>query len=487
MNNNNKKLNKKYLKLGSFSITMTAIVIAVVVILNLFVTEIPETYTKFDLSSLGLYTLGEESERVIEGVDEDVTFYLLAQRGNEDMTVSELLERYAALNSKIKIVNIDPVTNPTFISQYTDDDLSQNSVIAVSGKRSYAVDYYDIYVTEYTEEEIYYYYYYGVAPSGTPYFYGELMLSTALDYVTREEIPTLYSLAGHGEAELSDAIESYITSENIARADLSLLAVDEIPADCTSIIINNPTSDISADECEMLKAYLDEGGGVILITNCVSYSENAMPNLAALSSHMGLESVDGIVVEGNRNNYMSDPRYLLPQIGTSGSGPLSLLSSTNFYVLMNAAHGIISDGTNDVIPLLSTTSSAYVKADYTSTAISKDEADIEGTVYIGAAVTGEADGARADEYKFVWYSSTAIVDDTADTYTSGGNSAMFMASLSWMNENKVNLSVMAKQLQIEPLVVTEADAGIWSAVVVVVIPLAVALLGFAVWFKRRKR
>ncbi len=487
MNNKNKKHNKKYLKLGSYSITMTAVLIAVVVILNLFVAEIPETYTKFDLSSRGLYTTSEESEKIIADVDEDVTFYLLAQRGNEDQIISELLERYAALNTKIKIENIDPVTNPAFISQYTDEDLTQNSVIAVSGKRSYAVDYYDIYVTEYTEEEIYYYYYYGVEPTGTPYFYGELMLSTALDYVTREEIPTLYSLAGHGESELSDAIESYITSENIARADLSLLAVDEIPEDCTSIIINNPTSDISAAECEMLKAYLDEGGGVILITNCVSYSESGMPNLAALSSHMGLESVDGIVVEGNRNNYMSDPRYLLPQIGTSGDGPLSLLSSTNFYVLMNAAHGIISDGTHDVTPLLSTTSSAYVKVDYTSSGIAKADDDIAGTVYIGASVTGEADGTRADEYKFVWYSSTAIVDETADTYTSGGNSTMFMASLSWMNENKVNLSVMAKQLQIEPLVVTEADAGIWSAIVVVVVPLAVILLGFAVWFKRRKR
>lgn len=51
-------LNKKYLKIGSFSITMTAVVVAVVIVLNLFIAEVPSTYTKFDLSSTDLYSIG---------------------------------------------------------------------------------------------------------------------------------------------------------------------------------------------------------------------------------------------------------------------------------------------------------------------------------------------------------------------------------------------------------------------------------------------
>ena len=41
--NTNKKLNKKYLKIGSFSMVMTAVVLAAVILLNLFVAEIPST------------------------------------------------------------------------------------------------------------------------------------------------------------------------------------------------------------------------------------------------------------------------------------------------------------------------------------------------------------------------------------------------------------------------------------------------------------
>lgn len=481
-------LNKKYLKIGSFSITMTAVVIAVVIVLNLFAAEIPATYTKFDLSAASLYSIGEETETVLAGVDEDVTFTILAQRGSEDQTIMELLERYSALNDHIKIKTVDPITNPTYIEKYTSEALSQNSVIAESAKRHYVVDYYDIYTVEYSEEELYYYYYYGQYPTGTPYFSGELALTTAIDYVTRDDLPTAYTLTGHGETALSTTMETYISTENIARvSDFSLLTVEALPEDCSSIIINQPTSDISADECEKLKAYLEEGGNIVLITGALSYNSNLMPNITALAKYMGLEPIDGIVIETDQNHYMMTGHYLLPNLGTTSAGPLSLLPNSQIYVFLNAAHGILSDGTQNVIPLLSTTSGAYVKGDLSGEDLSKAEGDVEGMVYVGAAVEMSADGTRSDTGKFVWYSSPAIADETADAYVSGGNSAVFMSTVNWMNENTINLSILAKQMQVEALTVPAADAGLWSIVVIFVIPLAVFACGFVVWYKRRKR
>lgn len=485
-------LNKKYLKIGSFSITMTAVVVAVVIVLNLFIAEIPSIYTKFDLSSTDLYSIGEETETVLAGVCEDVTFYILAQRGSEDQTVLELLERYSAINDHIKIKTVDPITNPTFIEQYTSESLNSNSVIAESSKRFYVVDYYDIYVrqldTSYTEEELYNYYYtYYTFPTVTN-FAGELAFTTAVDYVTRDDLPTSYSLTGHGETAVSSTYETYIDAENIARVtDFSLLTIDSLPEDCSSVIINQPTSDISADEAEKLKAYLDEGGNIILVTGALSYNSKLMPNLSSVAKYMGLEAVDGIVIETNQNNYMMNNHYLLPNIGTTSSGPLSLLSNSKIYVLANAAHGIISDGTSDIVPLLSTTSGAYVKTDLSAEDTSKTEGDIEGVVYVGAAVEIQGDGTRSDTGKFVWFSSPAIMDEAADMYVSGGNSAVFMATLNWMSENKTNLSILAKSMQVEALTVPAADAGIWSIVVIFAVPLVFFVSGFVVWYKRRKR
>ena len=487
-----KGVNQKYLKIGSLSITTTAIVIAVVVVVNLLLGELPETYTKYDISSLGLYSIGEETETVVGAVDTDVNIYIIAERGSEDPTIKELLGRYEALNSHIRVSTVDPGTNPAFIQRYTEESVSANSLIFESDKRSYVVDYYDIYTTEYSEEELYYYMYYGQKPTGTTYFNGELAITSAIDYVTRDDIPTMYTLSGHGESELNATYQSYITSDNIADGgELRLLGMDEIPADCTSILINSPTSDITADESEMLMTYLDQGGNIILITSYTAYSETNMPNLAKLTAKMGLESVDGIVMETNRSNYTGYPYSLLPVKGNTSTEPLSLLSTPDKYVLMHASHGIISNGTTagTVIPMLSTTSGAYVKADPSNlTTYEKEDGDVSGVMYVACAVTGEADGTRSDTCKFVWYASPSIADESVDTYyTSGGNSDMFMASLNWMSENKTSLSILAKQLQVESLTFTEAQSSMWTTVVTIVIPLAVLALGFVVWFRRRKK
>ena len=476
---------KRVLKLGSLSLTTTAVVIAVIVVLNLFVSELPATVTKFDGSALGLYTVGEETETFLSGMDTDVHLYLLAERGMEDTTILTLLERYEAMNRHVKVETVDPATRPTFISQYTDETLSQNSVIVASDLRHTIVNYSDIYQTQYSEEDYYNYLYTGQMPTGTKYFAGELAFTSAIDYVTRADLPMLYSLTGHGETELSSTYQGYITSDNIGMASLSLLTVDAVPADCTAILIANPTSDINADEQAMLSAYLVEGGNIILITSYDHYTETGMPNLAALCEEMGLESVDGLVFESSRDRYNGYPYSLLPSIGSTG--PMEGVDDVR-YTLMNAAHGIITNGSGaTVYPILTSSSQAYVKSlEKELTTFEKEDGDISGTCYLGIGVSGEADGARGDTYKFVWYSSPSIVDESTDQYVSGGNSTVFMASVGWMAENPVSLSILAKQLQVEALTLTAAQQTFWAAAVTVILPVAVLGVGFAVWCRRRK-
>ena len=129
----------------------------------------------------------------------------------------------------------------------------------------------------------------------------------------------------------------------------------------------------------------------------------------------------------------------------------------------------------------------YVKGDLSGEDLSKSAGDLEGLVYVGAAVEIEANGTRGETGKFVWFSSPALADEAADMYVSGGNSSVFMATVNWMSENKTSLSILAKQMQVEALTVPEADAGIWSIIVIFVIPLTVFAWGFIVWFRRRKR
>ncbi|MGM9625087.1 MAG: Gldg family protein, partial [Eubacteriales bacterium] len=141
MSKNTNTTNARSTKMGAYSAFLTLVVIAFVVVVNLMVGELPTTMTKFDTSSLQLYTLSDTTVSMVKGLNEDVTMYYIVQNGTEDANIEEILNRYASYSSRVKIRVIDPTSNPSFSSKYTDDTLSNNSVIVESAKRSSVVMY----------------------------------------------------------------------------------------------------------------------------------------------------------------------------------------------------------------------------------------------------------------------------------------------------------------------------------------------------------
>ena len=148
-NNNNKKekrkfkdsINKKYLKNGSYSSVMIVVFVAIIIVINMIVGNLPSKYTQLDISAQKLYTIGDETKSVLKNLDKDVTIYLIAQDGSEDENISNLLQRYADESSHITVEQKDPVVNPKFVSEYTSDNLSSNSLIVVCGDRNKVVNY----------------------------------------------------------------------------------------------------------------------------------------------------------------------------------------------------------------------------------------------------------------------------------------------------------------------------------------------------------
>ena len=480
-NNKEKKpMNIRALKSGSYSLGICAVVLVLIVVVNLLVGALPSTYTKLDTTAAGLYEISEETKGILTSVDTPVTMYLIAPRGQENAPILELMNRYAGLSPQITVKTVDPL----FVSNYTTSTLAANSVIVESAHRHYVVDYNSIYVVSYdnmTEEDYYNYIYYGVEPQGTPYFYGEMMLAQAVDYVSSPSIPTVYTLTGHDESTLSETMKATFKTNNVVLSELGLLGIDGIPEDCSAILLNAPKTDLSVYETEMLTEYLKNGGNMILLTDLRYYSQEEMPNLTSLTALMGMRSEDGILVETNRANYNTYPTYLLPVLGNAG--PAEMLTTTNMYTLLPDNHGIVLTGEGDAATgslLKSTTASFVKKAGDSLTTYEMEEGDVEGSFSVAAYAT-------LGEGKFVWFATPHVLNDQMDYYVNGGNSTVFMASVNWMCEKTVSVSVMAKMMQEQPLVVPAASAVLWLIVLVIVLPVAVLLTGFVIWFRRRRR
>lgn len=457
---------------GGYATFAAAVVIVIAVLVNLVVGALPADKTQLDVTSQALFTLSDQSRQIVKALDRDVTLSLLAYTGQEDESIDKLLSRYAALSDHVKVEYIDPAVNPTVLETYKDEALYANSVIVTCGDRYKFVSYQDIYETDYSN-----YYYTGTVDTS---FNGEGALTSAIHYVTSDDLPKVYALSGHGEAALSSTMTGLMEDDNFDTEELSLLTLDAVPEDADCVLIYAPATDLSADEAQLLNDYLDAGGNVVLITDYIADGE--MTNLLTVADHMGLAPQEGIVIEGDGSRSLRGYNYyLLPYIGEHEI--TSAIADAGYYILTPMAQGIVEtgEGSGTATVLLNTSGSAYSKAaGYEMTTTEKEDGDATGPFNVAMAVE---DG----DTHFVWTTSASILDDSVNQIVSGANGDFFMNALNWMCGQEESISIRAKSLTDETLTLTAHDATLWSAVLIGAVPVALLAIGVVIWFRRKRR
>ena len=297
-------ISKKHIKNGTYSMAMAAIFIVIVVVINMIVGAIPSKYSQLDVSSSKLYTIGDETKKVLKALDKDVTIYQIAPSGSEDDTISNLLSRYKDESKHIKVEVKDPVVNPKFASEYTSDDLASNSLIVVCGDRNKVINYNDMYSTSVD---------YNTWQQTTTGFDGEGQITSAIGYVTSENLPIMYTLSGHGEKDLDSSFKEDIQKANIDIKDLNLLTEGKVPDDADCLMIVSPTSDISEEEKTEILDYLEAGGKAMIFSD---YTQDDLPNFDAVLENYGVKRAAGIVFEGDSQHYGMQmpypPMYYMP-------------------------------------------------------------------------------------------------------------------------------------------------------------------------------
>ena len=480
---NNKKFNTKYLKTGGYSVLVSLVAIAIVIIVNLFVKQLPVAFTQFDMSAGDMLEIGEATKGLVSKIDEDVTIYYIAQYGSEDVYITNILDKYKALNGQIKVEQIDPALNPGF---FTDDKakLQEGSLYIESAKRSKSVTSMEIFYPGISESDIYSYYSQtGQMPSSTG-FAAESCITSALDYVTTDILPVIYTLTGHGEMTLSDSYKKNLSDKSLELKDLNLVSLEAIPEDCDCILISAPEKDISADEAEKLLAYLKNGGKMMYVSYLGYTLKEEHTNLNGVLEYYGVAAGKGIVIEGSANNHMTNyPHLIIPNYGSHNIvAPLK-----GYYMVLGYSQSIVklenARDTVTVTPLLTTSDKAYTKLNIEANTLEKQEGDIDGPFDVAVAVTEK--GENGKETQIIWVNTPAVIDESMDYF--GANSAMFLNAFSWMCEKEDSISIPAKQTENNTLSLTEAQGNIWTAIFAVIIPLAVVATGFSVWYRRRRK
>ena len=472
-------------RMGSYSVAAGVIVIAIAVVINVLLGILPTSVTQLDNSAEKLLTISDQTKQILADLDQDIDIYWIVQGGSEDGTVRTLLDRYSDLSAHVQVTKIDPDIYPTFAKTYEISTLYNNSLVVESAKRYRYVDYSDIYLYEfrYDPENMY--------DEGGSYsisFNGESAVTSAIDYVTSDKLPKLYSLTGHGESALAEAFSLDLRNDNIEYAELSLLTAGSVPEDADCLLVNTPTSDISEAERDQLLQYLKNGGKMLLITN--PPAGERLTNLGAVMAEYSIRSVDGIVVEGNQNYCLYDEFYwVLP---TLNSHPITdALIRGSYHVTLPVSQGLeISEDLRDgleITPLLTTSDSAFSKlAGYDLSTYDKEDGDIAGPFCLAAAVSeAQTDGS---ETQIVWIGSSSVTDVTANSYVSGANEDFFLNALGWMcKSDESPLSIRAKNLDVNYLTMNNTASTLLTVLVVGIIPAVYLAVGIVIFVRRKRK
>ena len=454
----------KHFKHGSYSIAISAVVIAIVIVLNMILNQLPAGIRNIDMSDTKIYEISDTSRDIIENLDKDVKIRIIASESGIDTRIMRFIEKYADMSERISVETIDPVLHPSALEKY---NTSENSVVVSceATRKSTSFSLSDVIVYDQMS-----YYYYGQYKESE--FDGEGQLTSAIDYVINDVTKKVYTTEGHGESALSSTVTDLIKKQNFENASVNLLSDGGIPKDCDLLIINAPTSDLADDEKEMLTQYMGGGGHVMVL---LGMTEKELPNLQDFMKIYGIEVGEGYAAD-TKQCYQNNVFAIFPEVTAEGNYT-SGISSDAIPLILNSKGITLTEPQKDTITneSLMTTSDGGL--------LVTEENQTEGSYVLAAAAEDTIDDETTA--KLIVFGAASMIDDgITQSFTNLSNLQLFMNAVTSNFDDVSNITIEPKSLAVTYN--TIQSPGMYAALFIGIIPVAVLIYGFVVWMRRRK-
>lgn len=429
----NSRLQKKKLLLSLVTFALVAVLLLINIGLDALVVE-KNLY--IDMTDEKLYTLSDGLKAEIADVRREITITFC---NDKDYLLSNYETRYVYIMAKeiekyldnVEVVTVNIDKNPTAVQKFRTTSatkIKKNDVIVSCGESFRIIS----------------------APSFWSYdsdggywaFNGEYKIANVLLSLSAHDNPTAYFTVGHGEKvydpenpESEESRECYelyrILLDNGLTVKTVNLDEEDIPSDCTLLIMNAPTEDYIADRngaldresyyyvnytspIEKIDRYMDEVGSVMIFTNPFT----VLPTLEEYLLEWGMK-VEHLQVK-DRKSGESDADLISVHFPDSEEAPLGSslyseiinLSSPPRVVVKDS--GYISEAWEDNEVMYS----SHLSAMYSPVFLSSEDAraynqdglvsDISGGYHLGAitARVRTEEVSRYYSYMFVGASSS---------------------------------------------------------------------------------
>ena len=473
----------KKFKYGGYATLMVAIVVALMLGVNLLVDQVQ---FKADLTREKLYSLSDQTENMLEKLEQDVEIFPLYEIGGGNSIVREILSKYERFSKRLKIEYIDPYRTPGFAQRYEKDGEipGKDYIVVASGDRSTSISPFSLvnYASTGNPDDPY--------ETQAQSLKVEQMITGAILNVTLDRNPVIYELQGHDEGVFPYEHQQQLEKENYDVKDLNLMTVEKVPEDADILLVLAPKIDLTDREVEILREFLFERrGSALFIYNIFESGQRELPNFDSLLKSYGI-AVDPVLI------YERDPNLHFPQIPIALFPELSThditytMRTNDMYLFMPYAQPIIELETKkrtiEIEGLLTTSESAWGKVDLESDSEEQTLKDKNGPFNLAVAILDKGERQEEDSRAVVIGNAFFLYPDRVGLPFSGpGNTNLLPNSMNWLLGKEELISIRPKSLLTLPLRMTQFQFYLFAGLTVVLIPLLILGSGLFIWLKRR--
>jgi ABC-type uncharacterized transport system involved in gliding motility auxiliary subunit len=450
-------------------------------------------YKRLDVSKNKLYQLSDKSLGLLKSLTNTIDVVVFFQPGQEIYEdVDNLLKEYQDASKHIRVQKIDPDRDlaKTELLAKKYQVSRANTVVFDNNGRTKFVTADEIVDMDYSGMQM------GMPPRKTG-FKGEQAFSSAIMTITQSKTPTIYFLQGHGEHDPDsfDRTKGYsglareVKRDNVTLKKLTLGEQQKaIPADCDALIIAGPQKQLAPAEVEQVRAFLAKNGRALFLLDALTET-----GLAPLLKEWGVAVGDDVVIDPTRTmsgNELFVTQYERHPITEKLEGVNSILYlPRSITAVEEAAPG--PDAAPDkprVTTLIKCTADGWGETTPEQNPVRFDAAvDHKGPLGVAVAVEkGSAPGALDTQIKpvrLVVFGDSGFLANSA--VGAGGGLDLFQSSLNWLLDRKELMAIAPKTVAEYRLVLDARQLMALGWAVIGGLPALIAILGIAVWLRRR--
>jgi ABC-type uncharacterized transport system involved in gliding motility auxiliary subunit len=461
-------------RLGTISGAAILVVLAILVAINYISSR---EHKRWDLTSSSQFTLSPQSIKVLKSLDAPLKLTVFA-KDSDFQSYRDRLDEYTYVSKNVSTDYIDPDKKPAPAREL---GIQSYGTVAIQYKGR-------------TERVV-----------GN----SEQELTNGIIKVITGRERKIYFTQGHGEKDTTvsertgySGIAAQMAHDNYKVEKLPLAQQGEVPADAAAVVVAGPKTDFLPGEIDALKAYLGQGGHLMLLLDPPEKLDSPpLTNLVALARDWDVEVGNNIVVDISGVGRLLGTDETVPVAVNYPSHPIveGLDTLTAFPLARSVTPVSGGVGGHFARTFVETSAKSWAETDLktmlTGGKVSFDEkkGDKGGPISIAAAASApvntpapvdkSAEETAKPESRVVVFGDSDFASNLALGVS--GNQDLFMNAVNWLAQQENLIAIHPREADDRRITMTASQQLQVIILVLFLVPLFVLGSGVYTWWRRR--